>query len=42
VDLDADGKTVYRKVVSSTAIHVYLDLQFDFRVVNGKGVVASP
>jgi hypothetical protein len=41
-DLDADGKTDYRKVVSSTAIRVYLDLQFDFRVVNGKGVVASP
>lgn len=41
-DLDGDGVPDYRTVVRSEAIPVYLDLRFDFRVVDGKGIVAIP
>ena len=41
-DFDGDGAPDYRRVVSSEAIPVYLDLRFDFRIVDGEGVVASP
>lgn len=41
-DFDGDGKADYRRVVRSGPIPVYLDLRFDFRVVDGQGIVAIP
>jgi hypothetical protein len=43
-DLDGDGTVDYHHVVSAEPVPVYLDIRFDFKIVDGHGIVrpASP
>jgi hypothetical protein len=40
-DLNGDGKPDYQRLVRSQVVPVYLDVRFDFEIVNGKGRVRS-
>ncbi len=40
-DLDGDGVADYRRVVERRVVNFYLDVRFDFEIVDGKGQVRS-
>jgi hypothetical protein len=40
-DLNGDGKPDYKRVISSQKVPVYLDLRFDFTIVEGRGRVRA-
>jgi hypothetical protein len=40
-DLDGDGVADYRRVVESRVVTFYLDVRFDFEIVDGRGRVRS-
>jgi len=40
-DLDGDGVADYRRVVETRAVNFYLDVRFDFEIVDGRGLVTS-
>lgn len=40
-DLDGDGVADYRRVVESRVVTFYLDVRFDFEIVDGQGRVTS-
>lgn len=40
-DLDGDGVADYRRVVETRAVNFYLDVRFDFEIVDGRGRVTS-
>ncbi len=40
-DLDGDGVADYRRVVETRAVNFYLDVRFDFEIVDGRGRVRS-
>lgn len=40
-DLDGDGVADYRRVIESRVVTFYLDVRFDFEIVDGQGLVTS-
>jgi len=40
-DLDGDGVVDYRRVLDTRAVSFYLDIRFDFEIIDGHGVVRS-
>jgi hypothetical protein len=40
-DLDGDGVSDFRRVTESRAVSFYLDVRFDFEIVDGQGRVTS-
>lgn len=40
-DINGDGKIDYAVVISTEKIPVYLDVQFEFSIVDGKGLAQS-
>ncbi len=41
-DLNGDGKPDFKRLVWSQVVPVYIDVRFDFEIVNGKGQVKLP
>jgi hypothetical protein len=40
-DLDGDGVVDYRRMIESRAVEFYLDIRFDFEIVDGRGTVST-
>jgi hypothetical protein len=40
-DYDKDGKPDFRRIVARKEIPVYIDVRFEFEIVDGKGMVRT-